>query len=56
MGITLKGIRTMAYIKKYSKDFSGTLSDVDVMRLIGISRNTYYKYKKILTEQLYTNY
>lgn len=33
-------------IQKYSKDFSGSLSDVEVMQLIGISRNTYYKYKR----------
>lgn len=33
-------------IKKYSKDFYGTLSDIECMKLIGISRNTYYKYKK----------
>ena len=35
-------------IIKYSKDFSGTLSDVECIKLIGISRNTYYKYKKEL--------
>lgn len=35
-------------ILKYSKDFSGTLSDVECMQLIGLSRNTYYKYKKEL--------
>ena len=35
-------------IKKYSKDFEGTPSDVECMKLIGISRNTYYKYKKEL--------
>jgi len=33
-------------IRKYSRDFEGTLSDVDCIRLIGISRNTYYKYKR----------
>lgn len=33
-------------IRKYSKDFEGTLSDVECMALIKISRNTYYKYKK----------
>lgn len=33
-------------IKKYSKDFEGTLSDVECIKLIGISRNTYYKYKR----------
>lgn len=35
-------------IKKYSRDFEGTLSDVECIKLIGISRNTYYKYKKEL--------
>lgn len=39
-------------IKKYSKDFGGTLNDKDVIRLIGISRNSYYKYKKQLIESL----
>ena len=38
-------------IKKYSKDFDGTLSDKDVIRLISISRNTYYKYKRELFEE-----
>jgi DNA invertase Pin-like site-specific DNA recombinase len=32
-------------IIKYSKDFSGSLSDKDCIRLVGVSRNTYYKYK-----------
>ena len=35
-------------IKKYSKDFDGSLNDIDVMKLTGLSRNTYYKYKKEL--------
>lgn len=35
-------------IKRYSKDFDGTLKDVDVIKLVGLSRNTYYKYKKEL--------
>ena len=35
-------------IKKYSKDFDGSLSDVECMKLIKISRNTYYKYKREL--------
>ena len=33
-------------IKKYSKDFDGTLNDIEVLKLTGISRKTYYKYKK----------
>ena len=37
-------------IKKYSKDFNGSLDDKDVMKLAGLSRNTYYKYKKELKE------
>lgn len=36
-------------ILKYSKDFGGSLSDIECMKLIGLSRNTYYKYKKELT-------
>ena len=32
-------------IQIYSKDFGGLLSDKDVMKLAGISPNTYYKYK-----------
>lgn len=35
-------------ILKHSKDFNGSLSDVECMKLIGISRNTYYKYKRNL--------
>ena len=35
-------------IRKYSKDFNGALSDKDVLKIIGIARNTYYKYKKEL--------
>lgn len=35
-------------IQKHSKDFSGTLSDAEVMKLAGISRNSYYKYKREL--------
>ena len=39
-----------AAILKYSKDFNGSLGDADVIKLIGISRNTYYKYKAQLRE------
>lgn len=35
-------------IKKHSKVFGGTLTDIECMKLIGISNNTYYKYKKEL--------
>ena len=40
-------------IKKYSKHFNGTLSDIDTMKKANLSRNTYYKYKKELYDSLY---
>ena len=48
--VTKKSIKAKEDIKKYSKDFNGTLSDVDVMKLLGIARNSFYKYKKELKE------
>ena len=33
-------------IKKLAKDFNGNLKDVEVFNLLGITKNTYYKYKK----------
>ena len=42
---TKKSVKAKQEILKYSKDFGGTLSDVDCMRMIGIARNTYYRYK-----------
>ena len=47
---TKKSIEKKEQIIKYSKDFNGTLKDIEVMKLIGISRNTYYKYKKEIIE------
>ncbi len=49
---TKKSIIAKEQIKKYSKDFNGTLKDTEVMKLIGIARNSYYKYKKELTQEL----
>lgn len=37
-------------IRKYSKDFDGNLNDADVIKLTGISRKTYYKYKGEMKE------
>lgn len=42
---TKKSIAAKADIVKYSKDFGGTLNDIECMKLIGISKNSYYKYK-----------
>lgn len=46
--ITKKSIEAKKQIQKHSKDFDGNLSDVDCMKLIGLARNTYYKYKREL--------
>lgn len=43
-----KAAPAKAIILKYNKDFGGTLNDKECMRLTGVSRNTYYKYKREL--------
>ena len=45
---TKKSIAAKAIIMKHSKDFNGSLSDAEVMKLAGLARNTYYKYKREL--------
>lgn len=45
---TKKAKEQKAVILKHSKDFNGTLTDPEVIKLTGISRNTYYKYKREL--------
>lgn len=45
---TKKSISAKEIIKKHSADFGGSLNDSEVIALCGISRNTYYKYKKEL--------
>ena len=47
-----KSIKSDEQIQTYSKDFGGTLKDIEVMKLIGVARNSYYKYKKELVEEL----
>lgn len=47
---TKKSIKAKDIIKKRSRDFDGNLSDVDLMKLTGIARGTYYKYKRELKE------
>lgn len=44
--ITKKSVAAKEIILKHSKDFNGTLGDQDVMKLCGLARNTYYKYKR----------
>lgn len=47
---TKKSIRAKEIIRKQSRDFGGTLSDPDVMKLIGCARGSYYKWKRELKE------
>ena len=48
---TKKSIDSKAEILKHSKDFGGSLNDKDVLKLTGLSRNTYYKYKRELKQE-----
>lgn len=49
---TKKSIEAKEIILKHSKDFNGTLADSEVMKLTGLARNTFYKYKKELKENI----
>lgn len=46
--VTKKSVEAKEQIMKYSKDFQGTLDDVECMKLVGVARGTYYKYKREL--------
>lgn len=45
---TKKSVAAKEQIMKHSKDFGGNLNDTDCMKLTGLSRNTFYKYKREL--------
>lgn len=47
---TKKSIKAKEVIQKYNKDFGGSLADAETMKLAGVSRKTYYLYKKELKE------
>lgn len=46
-----KAAPAKAVILKHSKAFGGTLDDAECMKLAGLARNTYYKYKRELKEE-----
>lgn len=46
-----KAAPAKAVILKHSKAFGGSLNDEDCMKLAGLARNTYYKYKRELKEE-----
>ena len=50
--ITKKSLEKKAIIKQHAKAFGGSLSDTECMIQAQISRNTYYKYKRELIEEM----
>ena len=49
---TKKAAAAKALIEKHSKSFGGNLTDVELMKLAGVSRNSFYKYKRMLTQEV----
>ncbi|MBE6022242.1 MAG: recombinase family protein [Cellulosilyticum sp.] len=50
--VTKKSIQAKGQIRKHCRDFGGSLNDSETMKLAGVSRNSYYKYKKQLEQEL----
>lgn len=49
--VTKKSIEKKEIIRKHCRDFGGSLNDNECMVMTGLSRNTYYKYKRELKGQ-----
>ena len=49
---TKKSIAAKEIIKKHSIDFEGSLEDAECIKLCGCSRNTFYKYKREIREEM----
>ena len=39
-------------IRKMSKDFEGNMKDVEIIEVLKIARNSYYKYKREMLQQV----
>ena len=50
--VTKKSQSAKDIILKHSSSFNGTLSDEEVIKLAGISRNSFYKYKRELKNEV----
>lgn len=48
---TKKSITAKQQIRKYNKAFGGSLNDLETIKQISISRNTFYKYKNELLQE-----
>lgn len=53
---TKKSIQAKEMIRKYSRDFGGKLNDAECIRMIGVSRGSYYKYKREILIELTENH
>lgn len=49
---TKKSKTAKEIIRQHSKDFDGSLNDIECMKLAGISRNSFYKYKAELRAEI----
>ena len=49
---TKKETQALSVIQRTSKDFDGHNTDAEVIAITGVSRNTYYRYKRKLREKL----
>ena len=49
--ITKKSVECKKQMMKLAKDFGGQNTDAQVMAILGIARNTYYKYKREIIEE-----
>ena len=50
--ITKKSKTNKKTIRVLSEDFGGAYKDVEILQMLNISRNTYYKYKREIREEL----
>ena len=50
--VTKKSVKAKELIAIGSRDFGGSLSDADMIKICGISRNTFYKYKRELSNKV----
>ena len=48
---TKKSVAAKEVIKKHCRDFGGSLTDVEVMKLADVSKNSFYKYKRELINE-----
>ena len=49
---TKKSIEAKELIRKHNKDFNGSLTDDETIKLTGISRNSFYKYKREIRQDI----